>query len=577
VRRNKTIALAASLAAAGLVVAGCSSSSSGSGGTTGGAAGKALIISDVTGANWNCQFNPLSTNWPEGGPSETGVIYEPLMFVNALQTGTQASQGIHPWLATGYSWNSNLTALTFTIRKGVKFSDGTPLTPADVAFSFNVLKENGALDLQSLWKAEGGPLTSVTTSGDTVTLTFDAPSPTYFYYVAGHQPIIPEHIWSKISPSKMPTYPDNHPVGTGAYVVGSCNSTNLIYKANPHYWQPGKPAVKTVEWPAYLDNTTGNNCLINGQCQWGGQYIPNISQTYIAKDPSAYHNWAPSVSSVTLDINLGVKNSPLDNVKVRQAMALAINRAQVGAIGETGSEAGAFQDGVAASFRSGGWVDQAQAQSYYNDYAFNTTEAGKLLDQAGYSKMVGGVRENSAGQKLAFTMVNNGGYSDWVADGTVIVQQLAKVGIKVTARNESGNAWSSDMSLGHFDLGINDQTSGPGPEFEMRQWLFSGNTAPIGKAASTNFGRYSDPATDALFKAYGMTNDLTTQRAIVSKLEKVLLADVPYIPVLTAVSWDQYNSAEFTGWPTAANPYAQGQTAYPDWGWDLLNIRPTSS
>ena len=75
-RRNKTIALAASLAAAGLVVAGCSSSGSGSGsgGTTGGAAGKPLIISDVTGANWNCQFNPLSTNWPEGGPSETGVI-----------------------------------------------------------------------------------------------------------------------------------------------------------------------------------------------------------------------------------------------------------------------------------------------------------------------------------------------------------------------------------------------------------------------------------------------------------------------------------------------------------------------
>jgi peptide/nickel transport system substrate-binding protein len=571
VRRKRTVGLAAALSAAALVLAGCGSSNSG-----GAAAGKPLIISDVTGANWNCQFNPLSTNWPEGGPSETGVIYEPLMFVNALQTGTQASQGIHPWLATGYSWNSNLTALTFTIRNGVKFSDGTPMTPADVAYSFNVLKENGALDLQSLWKAEGGPLTSVTTSGDTVTLHFDAPSPTYFYDIAGRQPILPEHIWSKIPVSKMPTYPDNHPVGTGAYVVGSCSSTNLIYKANPQYWQPGKPAVKTVEWPAYLDNTTGNNCLINGQCQWGGQYIPDISQTYIAKDPKAYHNWAPSITSVTLDINLGVTNSPLDNVLVRQAMALAINRDQVGTIGETGSETGAFQDGVAQSFRSGGWVDQAQANSYFNDYAYNPTEAANLLNQAGYSKMVGGVRENSAGQKLAFTLVNNGGYSDWVADGTVIVQQLAKVGIQVTPRNESGNAWSSDMSLGHFELGINDQTGGPGPEYEMRQWLFSGNTAAIGKSASTNFGRYSNPATDALFNDFGQTNNLATQQSIVGQLEKVLLADVPYIPVLTAVSWDQYNSAQFAGWPTAADPYAQGQTAYPDWGWDLLNIKPVS-
>jgi peptide/nickel transport system substrate-binding protein len=279
---------------------------------------------------------------------------------------------------------------------------------------------------------------------------------------------------------------------------------------------------------------------------------------------------------VTLDINLGLKNSPLDNVLVRQAMALAINRDQVGAIGETGSETGAFQDGVAGSFRNGGWVDQTQANSYFNDYAFNPTQAAKLLDQAGYSKMVGGVRENSAGQKLAFTMVNNGGYSDWVADGTVIVQQLAKVGIQVTPHNESGNAWSSDMSLGHFDLGINDQIGGPGPEYEMRQWLFSGNTAPIGKAASTNFGRYSNPATDALFTAFAGTNDLSAQQTIVSKLEKVLLSQVPYIPVLGAVSWDQYNSAQFTGWPTAANPYAQGQTIYPDWGWDLLSIKPAA-
>jgi peptide/nickel transport system substrate-binding protein len=571
VRRNRTVALAAALCAAGLVAAGCGASSS----TTGGGSGKPLIISDVTGANWNCQFNPLSTNWPEGGPTETGVIYEPLMFEDLLETGTQLSKGIHPWLATSYSWNSSLTALTFTIRKGVKFSNGTPFTPADVAFSFNILNENGALDLWSLWKAQGGPLTSVSTAGDTVTLHFDAPSPTYFYYAAGQVPMLPESIWSKIPVSKLPTYPDNHPIGTGAYVVGSCSSTNLIYKANPDYWQPGKPAVKTVEWPAYLSNTTGNNCLIDGQCQWGGQYIPNIKGTYLAKN-SAYKNWAPSVTSVTLDINLGLKNSPLDNVKVRQAMALAINRDQVGAIGETGSETGSFQDGVAASFRSGGWVDQAQADSYYNDYAYNPSEAEQLLDQAGYSKTVGGVRENSAGQKLAFTMVNNGGYSDWVADGTVIAQQLAKVGIQVTPQNESGNAWSSDMSLGHFELGIQDQLGGPGPEYEMRQWLFSGNTAPIGKAASTNFGRYSNPATDALFNAYGMTDSLSMQQSIVFKLEKVLLSDVPYIPVLTAVSWDQYNTAEFTGWPTAADPYAQGNTVYPDWGWDLLYIKPAS-
>ena len=237
----------------------------------------------------------------------------------------------------------------------------------------------------------------------------------------------------------------------------------------------------------------------------------------------------------------------------------------------------AFQDGVAASFRSGGWVDEAQASSYYNDYAFNASEAEKLLDQAGYSKMVGGVRENSAGQKLAFTLVNNGGYSDWVADGTVIAQQLAKVGIQVTPRNESGNAWSSDISLGHFELGIDDQTSGPGPEYEMRQWLFSGNTAPIGKAASTNFGRYSNAATDALFDAYGKTNNLSTQQSIVFKLREgpAVGRAVHSRPRLPSPGTSTTPPSSLAGL-TQPTRTRRARPPIPDWGWDLLNVKPTS-
>ncbi|MGH3158184.1 MAG: ABC transporter substrate-binding protein, partial [Streptosporangiaceae bacterium] len=401
-----------------LLAAACSTGSTG--GSTAGA-DTPLVISDVTGANWNCEFNPLNfAAWPQGGPSETGVIYETLMFENLL------TQKVNPWLATSYTWSSNLKTLTFTIRKGVKFSDGVPMTPADVAFTFNLINRNPALDGWGLWQNVHGPLTSVAVQGDNVVLNFSSPAPTYFYYVAGQVPILPEHIWSKLPLKTLSTYPDKDPVGTGAYTVGSCSPSNVVYKANPRYWQPGKPAVKTVEWPAYLSNTTGNQCLIDGKCQWGGQYIPSIKQAYLSKSP-ANHNWAPSIVSVALTINNNLKNSPLDNVKVRQAMALAINRNEVGAIGETGSETGAFQDGIAQSYRSEGWVDTSLAKSYFNDYAYNPAEAEKLLDQAGYSKIVGGVRENSAGQNLSFALTNNGGYSDWVADATVIAEQLSHV------------------------------------------------------------------------------------------------------------------------------------------------------
>ena len=301
---SRRMTVITALAAAGLLAAACSSS--GSTGGTGGAsgAGKPLIISDVTGANWNCQFNPLNfAAWPEGGPSETGPIYEPLMFENLL------TQKVSPWLATGYQWSNGLKTLTFTIRKGVKFSDGVPMTPADVAFTFNLINRNPALDGWGLWQNVHGPLESVAVQGDNVVLNFSAPSPTYFYYAAGQVPILPEHIWSKLPLKTLSTYPDKNPVGTGAYLVGRCSSSNVVYTANPHYWQPGKPAVKTVEWPAYLSNTTGNQCLIDGQCQWGGQYIPNINQAYLAKD-SANHNWAPSIVSVALVINHKLNELP---------------------------------------------------------------------------------------------------------------------------------------------------------------------------------------------------------------------------------------------------------------------------
>src|SRR5260370_23410975 len=118
--KSRRMPVTAGLAAVGLLAAACSSG--GTGHASG--AGKPLIISDVTGANWNCQFNPLNfAAWPEGGPSETGPIYEPLVFENLL------TQKVSPWLATGYQWTNGLKTLTFTIRKGVKFSDGVPMTP----------------------------------------------------------------------------------------------------------------------------------------------------------------------------------------------------------------------------------------------------------------------------------------------------------------------------------------------------------------------------------------------------------------------------------------------------------------
>src|SRR6476659_5357634 len=144
------------LLAAGLLAAACSSSSSSGGSSSGGSnssAASSVTISNEAGQLWSCGFSPYngSTNF-----LATGFVYEPLVFVNPLQNGKTT-----PMLATAWKWGAGNKSLTFTIRQGVKFNDGTPMTPADVVFTFNLLKKFPALDLPGVW----GALSSVSATG----------------------------------------------------------------------------------------------------------------------------------------------------------------------------------------------------------------------------------------------------------------------------------------------------------------------------------------------------------------------------------------------------------------------------
>ena len=103
-------------------------------------------------------FAPTNATW---GMGATGLIYEPLIQFDLAHPPTY-----YPFLATSFSWSNGGKAITFAIRQGVKWNNGTPLTPADVAFTFNLMKKNAAINLNGL------TISSVTTSGNNVTVNF---------------------------------------------------------------------------------------------------------------------------------------------------------------------------------------------------------------------------------------------------------------------------------------------------------------------------------------------------------------------------------------------------------------------
>src|SRR4051812_23930012 len=157
-KRHRT-ALAGSLAALAVIASACGSSSTSST-TTHPSVGGTLTIDNESGGLWTCGFNPFNASVT--GLS-VGIIYEPLVYDNLLTDKKQ------PMLASAYQWSSDNKSITFTIRPGVTWSDGQPFTAADVVYTFNLIKQNSALDLQSVWSV----LSSVTSSGtDQVTMSF---------------------------------------------------------------------------------------------------------------------------------------------------------------------------------------------------------------------------------------------------------------------------------------------------------------------------------------------------------------------------------------------------------------------
>jgi peptide/nickel transport system substrate-binding protein len=567
------IKIAAVAVAVGLLVAACSSSKTASPSTSSASGspsstqassdinavhkkGGTVTIGNTMGQTWNCHFNPFN---PNDYNQVVGYAYEPLVFVNALKNSAET-----PMLATSYTWSADKKSIVFTIRDGVKWSDGQPFSAADVVFTFNLMKKNSALDMFALWTSAG--LQQVSAAGNQVTMTFKQPAQTYFFYVASQVGIVPQHIWSAGDAASAPaTWANSKPVGTGPFTVGVCTTNNITYTANQNYWMPNKPSIQTVQYPAYIDNNPCNLDLANDKAQWGNQYIPNVQQFYTAKSPD-HHTWNPVTNNLSLYPNLDPSHKGTSVLAVRQAIAYALDRSQIAAVGESGQlPAGNQAAIVLPTFQK--YFDSAALTASGYDKP-NVEKAKQLLATAGYS----------LSKPLALTVISITGYTDWDASLAVIKQQLKPIGINLTVVDLEQQAYNDRLFNGNFDLAYNNSSQrGPTPYYELRYSLDSANTAAIGKQANGNWERYSNPAVDKLFKEYTSADD-AGQVAIIKQISSYVIKDVPIIPTVSYGSWYQYNTQDLLGWPTANDPYAQpGPYTVPDAEQVLLRLYSKSA
>ncbi len=566
-RTVKALAAATILA---MGVAACSSSSSSSSGTTSTSTGKQgapLVIVDNTGQVFAQTFNPYVSTSLGVEDNMQSMTYEPLLEFNIMQP----TQAPIPWLASSYAWSNGGKTLTFTIRQGVKFSDGTPMTASDVAFTFNLLMKNSTLASQAPGPTPL-PASATAPNATTAVLTFSQPEYANLFLI-GSTYILPEHIWQ--NQSNPATYGDSNPVGTGPYELGSFSSQKVTFKENPYYWQKSKVTVPEVIFPNYVSNTTANPALDSGQIGYAGNDVANVASDYLSANPNnhtwtANQPWFADNNVVTLWPN--VTKAPLNDPKVRLAVSAGIDRTQLSAQGETNYEPPATSSSGLLLPTQSALLDP----SYNNDVSStsNTAKVSQILTSDGYTKTGGKWMKN--GQPIKFSIEDPSSYTDYATDAQLIANQLSAEGFEVSFDGVQATQWYTDLAAGNFDAIIHWSNQGPTPWDYFDYWMDNTLTAPIGKPAGADFGRYSNPQVQSLLAQYAGTNSASAQQQALNGLETIVSTQAPVIPLLYGAAWYEYSTKDYTGWPTQSNQYIDPVPNAPYMEYTLLHLSPAS-
>lgn len=555
---NRTAGAGALIAALALTASACGSSPKPSTNNGSGKSSATLSIESAPVSPFTDNFNPFVQTSIANQVNATSLVYEPL-----LQWNITKANSYYPWLADSYTWNATGTAITFKMHAGVKWSDGTALTAKDVAYTFNLMMQNKALN------ANGLPITGATATDDTsVTITFSSAQYSNLYAISGQSSIVPQHIWS--AQTDPAHWTDPTPIGSGPYVLNKFSAQGFTMKANPNYWQ-GAPKVTAVSFPAYVSNTTANQALDNGQIDWAGNYVTNIDGTYVAKDPAHNKYYFPATNTVILVLN--TTKAPFNDVAVRKAVSAAVNRTELSQVGETNYEPPATSSSGLLLPEFASQVPQA----LQNDLKPTSDAAGvtAAMTGAGYAKDASGIWAKG-GKEVSFAIEDPSSFTDYYTCATLLSQELKPLGFKASVNGVTPDKWTADLNAGNFDAAIHWGSGGPTAYQQYDNWLDYNTSAPIGKTANGDYGRYNNPAVQAALKAWAGTNDpnvISTQLGIVAN---AMATDVPDVVLMYGAGWNEYNTKKFTGWPTKDDSYIDPRPNNPWLEYTVLHLTPVS-
>jgi peptide/nickel transport system substrate-binding protein len=528
-------------AAAGLVVAGSIAAGAGAA-TAAKTATKTASKQYGPAITITCNFGPqFSTHnynpFGSAGDGSTQFMYLPLEAFNGY-TGA-----LVPELASASKALGD-TGASFTLRPGLKWSNGKSLTAADVVFTFAMLKSNPSLDTFGVSPL----LKSVTSKGDTVTFRFNGPNAFLLPQIANTL-IVPRSQWAPLG-NKAATFTNPTPVVDGPFRLGSQSSLSETLVPNKDYFDAATMRVGQINCNPQNPGPTQIPQLQAGQWDWDntGDFTPGGLQTdFAAKDPSVNHYWIVPNGDTTIFLNNS--QAPLNNAHFRLGLSDALSRSQIGrTAAAAGYEPGAAQTGLIPNAAENAFANPALPNG--GKVTQNVSAAKQEFASAGdhYS---GGNLVDGSGNQVSITLNVPNGFTDWIAAAQIIKQDWQAVGINVSIDEPQIPALIGGLAGGSYQatMWLSNQTGEA--YYDLEEMLYS-------KAANTNFSRVNIPAADAAIQQASSTTSASTQKKAIQKLESIVYNEVPFINLMNFPGWYEYRTNKYTGWPSASNPYAFG-------------------
>jgi peptide/nickel transport system substrate-binding protein len=513
----------------------------------------------------------------QNGPN---LIYEPLAYYSAF-----ADRWLM-WLAQSYAFTPDFKELTIKTRQGIKWSDGTPFSAEDVAYTMNTLRDLGP---KVKWGIDVNQALDQATATDpnTVVLKFKIPSPRFFFFAAYKYDIgiyiVPKHIFASQDWTSFKHFDTakGWPVTTGPWQVVESSLQQKVFERRPNWWAAEQklapmPQVERNIWLPMVNEQNTAQAQITNHADFGGPLQPATFPTVIRQNPKitsysgqkppwGYVDWWP----ISLYVNNEVQ--PFDDKDVRWALSYYIDRRQLIQIAYLGADTVSSLPLPPYKPLKPYFDAVKDLLDKYNTLEFNPKKGDALLAAKGFKKN-NGKWEGPDGKPLALGIIGTG--ASGPAMGPVLTEILRRHG--VTASLMLPPDFNDRFQKGQYAGAIYGHGGSIREPYDTLR-LYQSQSIAVPGAHAVNFSRWKNPEYDKIVDEVYITdpNDLAKLKQLFHAAMEIWLPDLPDIQLVQNYHRIPLNTTYWQNWPTEDNSYVNDASWHLTFPLVLWSVKAT--